>query len=122
MTPVVYIGFLWGSPAPTATDPSKVNEVIVKNGATVLGTFDATDVVGGPFVNFIAEGSEVITSLVLIDAGCCFETDNYAYAYTLTLDPNAVPIGPALPLFASGLGVMGLLGLGRKLKAKALAA
>jgi hypothetical protein len=40
----------------------------------------------------------------------------------LTLTPLATPLPGALPLFATGLGALGLLGWRRKKKAAALAA
>jgi hypothetical protein len=100
VNPASYIGFYWGS-------PNSGNTVTVYNGASVLGSYGESDFAaltgGGPgYANLIAGLGEEITK-VHFGSPCCFETDNYAY-----IDASAVPIGPALPLFASGLGVLGL--------------
>ena len=47
---------------------------------------------------------------------------NYGEALALYRETPAIPLPAALPLFASGLGVTGLLGWRRKRKARALGA
>jgi len=112
VNPVTYIGFAWGTP-----DPTNHNEVDVYNGATLLGSFFADDSFfpSTYFFNITADPGEQITSLVLIfrdpnnqTGPCCFETDNYATFVT--------PLPAALPLFATGLGALALLGWRRKRK------
>src|SRR5262245_45572706 len=110
VNPVSYICFAWGT-------PDLANQVDVYNGATLLGSF-----FGNPnffpntyFFNITAGPGEAITNLVLSftdpssASPCCFETDNYATI-------SSVPLPAALPLFATGLGVLGLLGWRRKRK------
>src|SRR5262245_11172215 len=114
VNPVTYIGFEWGT-------PDVYNRVDVYNGATLLGTFfgDPSFFPNPYFFNITAGPGEQITSLVMSFPDqsdppklCCFETDNYA-----TL---AAPLPAALPLFATGLGVLGLLGWRRKRRASHL--
>ena len=46
------------------------------------------------------------------------ETANVSMFYQMTIvDPNPTPLPAALPLFATGLGALGLLGWRRKRKA-----
>ena len=107
VNPVSYVGFAWGT-------PDSFNELFVYNGATLLGSFfgDQSLYPNPYFFNITAGPGEAITRLVEIlvpgPASCCFETDNYA----AILAP--VPLPTALPLFATGLGVLGLLGWRRK--------
>jgi Big-like domain-containing protein/PEP-CTERM motif-containing protein len=49
-------------------------------------------------------------------------TSNTATVRIEVVEPNAVPLPAALPLFASGAGVLGFIGWRRKKKAAALAA
>jgi hypothetical protein len=106
VNPVSYIGFAWGT-------PDAVNQVDVYNGATLLGSFFGdTSFENTYFFNITAGPGEAITRLVEIfppspSGPCCFETDNYA-----TLAP--VPLPATLPLFATGLGALGLLGWRRR--------
>ena len=41
--------------------------------------------------------------------------------FNITINPNPVPLPGALPLFATGLGALGLLGWRRKRKAQTAA-
>jgi len=56
------------------------------------------------------------------DAGAFFSADSGHNYSSVAIDPSATPIPAALPLFASGLGALGLLGWRRKKKAAVLAA
>jgi hypothetical protein len=55
-----------------------------------------------------------------VDPSCGIERDIATVSIVVT--PTATPLPAALPLFASGLGVMGLLGWRRKRKTAAQAA
>jgi len=69
-------------------------------------------------VNFTAGPGEEITSAQFSSGSqCCFETDNFAAIEAST----ATPLLAALPLFATGLGGLGLLSWRRKRKAQAVA-
>jgi PEP-CTERM motif len=108
--PMDYFGFLWGT-------PDALNKVEVFQNGTSLSVFAPE--AGGNFTNIFAQSSaDYFNKIVLYDTGmtCCFETDNYAARAA-----SAVPLPASLPLFASGLGVIGLLGWRRKRKAQAAA-
>jgi CRP-like cAMP-binding protein len=118
--PASYVGFLVG----TADAP---NTVTVMDGATTLTSFSMTSLLASltnGFLNITAGPGEVITEIIETNHPpgqpdhCCFETDNYAAILT---SPAPVPLPGALPLFATGLGVLGLLGWRRKRKAQAAA-
>ena len=109
------------------------------NGITSLGTLTLTNT-STPAVDHdadmsflvLAENSNLITSLVLGSTDAGFKETKHFQISDLQLDPNFdpgpggqigdTPLPAALPLFATGLGVMGLLGWRRKRKAAAIAA
>jgi hypothetical protein len=115
---------LWGSPDP-------YNQIAFFTGSNGTGTL--LDVIGGnttnyngsnlacfastcadtlfDLVTFVASGGN-IGSVVLTDAGAAFE-------FGFDPSPAATPLPAALPLFATGLGALGLLGWRRKRKARA---
>jgi hypothetical protein len=94
----------WGS-------PDAYNTVEFLDGSTVEASFIGTNLnppagSGAQLVTFAFNGLD-ITSVVLIDSGtAAFEYSNVQFT----------PIPAALPLFAGGLGLMGLLGRRRKQK------
>jgi hypothetical protein len=116
--PASYVGFTWGT-------PDANNTVEVFDGANLLATYTGTslnitqfhDTPGTGFFNVSAGSGEAITSLVLSTDTNNFEVDNFA-----AIEPTATPLPAALPLFASGIGGLGLLGWRRKRKARAVAA
>lgn len=119
-SPASYVGFLVG----TADDP---NTVTVLDGAMQLAQFSMTSLLPsltGGFLNITAGPGEVITQIVETNHPpgqgdhCCFETDNYS---AILASPTATPLPSALPLFATGLGALGLLAWRRKKKAQAAA-
>ena len=71
---------------------------------------------GTGFFNIFADSGESITSLVLTTDTNAFEVDNFA-----AIEPTATPIPAAFPLFATGLGGLGLLGWRRNRKTQAVA-
>jgi hypothetical protein len=98
--PVSYVGFAWGTPDP-------MNKVDVYNGSTLLGSIFGDFAIGASaftyYFDIHAGSGEAITKLVLSstvvgDAGCCFETDNYSAS--------------SVPAPIAGAGLPGLLGLG----------
>jgi hypothetical protein len=81
------------------------NEVDVKNGSTILGSF--SNLPGPSYFNIHAGGADAITKFVLSDApleDCCFEADNC----------SAIPINtvPAPIVSAGLLGIITVFGDG----------
>jgi hypothetical protein len=83
---------------------------------------------GGGSWDSIETGPVQPTTQVLLqgnnlDTTCCFSTDHpTSYEFPYIIDNNSVsqtPLPAALPLFAGGLGALGLLGWRRKRKARA---
>jgi hypothetical protein len=112
---------LWGSPDP-------YNQIAFYTGFN--GTGSLIDVIGGnttsyngsnlpagPFdlVTFAVSSGE-IGSVVLTDVGAAFE---YKLDPPAADPPSGTPLPAALPLFATGLGALGLLGWRRKRKSRA---
>jgi hypothetical protein len=101
---------------------SDINSVSIlyQSGPTTTGTYvlNNYDLAAGTYV--------LDTYLGSCGAGqSCSDNDTSTdpvYAVGFTPDVSATPLPAALPLFAGGLGVMGLLGRRRKRKAQALAA
>ena len=94
--------------------------ILYQTGPTTTGTYvlNNYDLAAGTYV--------LDTYLGSCGAGqSCSDNDTSTdpvYAVGFTPDVSATPLPAALPLFAGGLGVMGLLGRRRKRKAQALAA
>jgi hypothetical protein len=112
--PVSYFGFDWGT-------PDAVNTVQVFDGANPIATITGSGLTGfhdsnGGFFDIFAGSGEAFTSVVFSSANETFELDNFAASRATT------PLPGALPLFATGLGALGLLGWRRKKKAATLAA
>ena len=101
---------------------SDINSVSIlyQSGPTTTGTYvlNNYDLAAGTYV--------LDTYLGSCGAGqSCSDNDTSSdpvYAVGFTPDVSATPLPAALPLFAGGLGVMGLLGRRRKRNAQALAA
>jgi hypothetical protein len=117
---------LWGSPDP-------YNEIAFFTGPN--GTGSLIDVIGGNTTNYngsnlscfastctdtlfdlvtFAVSSGTIGSIILTDAGAAFE---FGFSAATPVDPTPLPAG--LPLFATGIGALGLLGWRRKRKSRA---
>ena len=94
--------------------------ILYQSGPTTTGTYVVNnyDLAAGTYV--------LDTYLGSCGAGQnCSDNDTSTdptYAVGFTPDVSATPLPAAFPLFAGGLGVMGLLGRRRKRKAQALAA
>ena len=120
-TPLTTFSFLWGSPdsyntiqffalAGGAGSGSPIATIGGTNGNSFTGS-NLANCCGSGFdlVSFLATGG-TIGSIELTDSGeAAFEYSNVA----------TTPLPAALPLFAGGLGLMGLLGGRRKRKSKA---
>jgi hypothetical protein len=107
---------LWGSP-----DSYNTLQFFsgLGGGGTLVGTFTGSDLAiqstGFDLVSFLATGG-TIGSVELSDSGsAAFEYANVSTGGTL----SQTPIPGALPLFAGGLGLIGLIGRRRKNKAAA---
>jgi hypothetical protein len=100
------------------TDPTSNATIQARINGNVIGTLDTTN--GWLFASFMwFSGSNTSADLSLVDT-------NTAYYYNdLAVDDisltSATPIPAALPLFATGLGGLGLLGWRRKRRAQAVA-
>jgi hypothetical protein len=83
---------------------------------TVIGSNGATQALyGGDFGTATLLGFVGLTSFTLrCEAGCQATVDNIVFS-----ELSTVPLPAAIPLFATGLGALGLLGWRRKRKAKA---
>ena len=128
--PINTLTFLWGSP-----DTFNVLSFWNGNpeaGGTELGSISqdaVTGIVSPSGLPLLAEatGHDLMT---FTDKGGTFDylmltTTTNAFEYTFELiyaTPTAAALPAALPLFASGLGVIGLLGWRRKWKASPVAA
>ena len=113
-----------GAPPINFVPPVNENSFTVSNGNITSGHFNA---------NINGNTAFLLASLVFGNAGAsaldllncaCFGTQGVrdTSSSTLTFAVAATPLPAALPLFATGLGVLGLLGWRRKRKAAALAA
>jgi hypothetical protein len=119
--PATYVGFTWGTPDPTNT----VQVYDAANNLLATYTADPTSLniaqfhdnpnggAGTGYFNLTAGPGESIARLVLTsDDNDDFEVDNFA-----AVVPSATtPLPAAFPLFATGLGALGLLGRRRKRK------
>jgi hypothetical protein len=78
----------------------------------------------GSFVSDLEPGGSLVAPVgaTLVSEGTPFTFNNTNITASAISDVEAVPLPGALPLFATGLGALGLLGWRRKRKAAALAA
>lgn len=113
---VVAFAFNWG-----AADTNWLIDSY--NGTTLLGTVTVLPTTGGNDGTFVGvqDISAEITSAVIYVDTANLETDlpDYVFIDNFTFSQSAIPETPlpaALPLFASGLGALGLLGWCRKRK------
>jgi len=89
-------------PEPNLVSPTLIT---VSNGFHVLFIFTAI-----PLTSFD------LSVVPIIDGGICGPLACNAFLLTGSLTPGDVPLPTALPLFATGLGALGLLGWRRKRK------
>jgi hypothetical protein len=108
-----------GNLSGTLGGPSEINMHL--NGSDSFIIFEAhfSDPVGsfsgsGPYAALLGTECAFPTG-----PATCNPSDGYSFTGTLTADPTPLPA--ALPLFATGIGGLGLLGWRRKRKAQALA-
>jgi len=102
-TGVRYYGFLWGS-----SDWYNSVTFNLAGGDTASVTLTGSDVPSGTgdqsvarYLNFFAQGNEVITSVSFSSRDNAFETDNHAYSVT------AVPEPQTYAMMLAGLGLIG---------------
>jgi hypothetical protein len=126
------LSFLWGSP-----DSYNTVTFLDKNG-NVIGSITGTGVTTGPATFNAIDGTiapqtyghdqvtftdtELFYSVVFSSTSNAFEFADLSLGpVVITTDLQQTPLPAALPLFASGLSALGLLGWRRKRKAKAAA-
>ena len=91
-------------------------------GGTSTNIFGSWSTVEGTVVDGLALGSWTLTGVTISVGGWYTSTGASTQDInSITLPGTATPIPAALPLFAGGLGVVGLFGWRRKRKAKAAA-
>lgn len=123
----VYMSYIGGNGDPTLGDPVNPNNGLTfragqavqfaPNGAAVLGT-SATFTVGSGFVEYsIVDNALFGNSFALSWAMTCANDITQGQVTLANNDLIPTPLPAALPLFAGGLGVMGLLARRRKRKA-----
>lgn len=110
---VKYYGFLWGS-----SDDYNTVTFSLSGGDVSSVSLTGLDVPSGTgdqsvsrYLNFFAQGNEVITGVTFASNGNAFETDNHAYSVT------AVPEPETYTMMLAGLGLIGAIAR-RRNKAK----
>jgi hypothetical protein len=101
-------------------------EILAYNGSTLLGSFTENGVSGDVGNNSniflgIQDSTADITSIVFETFMVGSLTQQSVAINQLTIEAPATPLPATLPLFATGLGGLGLLGWRRKRKAQAVA-
>jgi hypothetical protein len=108
--------------APNATPQNPVQLAAAGGHFSIKLSWDAVDTV----IDGVQDRGQWWAFLALTCAQACNEFGNpnffAARAFLQVDDPPKTPLPAALPLFAGGLGVMGLLGWRKKRKAAAVAA
>jgi len=135
----------WGAGSAVAEDAMNFYDVWRVNSSftpsispgQTLGGFDVLDTAQTPLssVNWFAYGIVPVAPYYLTDYNyttanytgpgcftCTTGTGNYNPGFANTATPSATPLPAALPLFATGLGTLGLLGWRRKRKNAAVLA
>jgi hypothetical protein len=84
--------------------------------STAVATPGNTDPKGSIIISAIGNTDFDFTSLLV---EVCVGNNNCSHTFDITNSLTATPLPAALPLFASGLGALGLLGWRRKRKAQA---
>ena len=105
----------------TGTNPNQTTDHVLSAPQTVPVTVNLTDTFSSPLTAYEGTGKNFLT--VEFDdlaplGNFINSTDGLSGSITYTYTP-ATPLPAALPLFASGIGGLGLLGWRRKRKAKA---
>jgi hypothetical protein len=114
----LYVGLLWGS-------VDSYNTLSFYENGTLVGSITGNDVTASPngdqgingtlYVNIYS--TTPFDEIVATSSQYAFEFDNLAYSNTIPPALNA-PLPAALPLFASGLGVLGIAGWRKRRKVK----
>ena len=108
------LSLFWGS-------PDAFNTITFFSG--IGGTGTSTAFTGSSLVPFgatLGTGHDLVTFAGSF-ASVLFGSSANSFEYTFAADPTATPLPAALPLYAAGVGVMGLLGWRRKRKLSAAA-
>jgi hypothetical protein len=103
------------------TSPAVVGEVLGTPAGGGLGSYDLTTafaLINSNSPNFVS----FIPQTFATDSGDLIFTHISALTFEAVIPSSETPVPAAFPLFASGLGVLGLLARRRKRKAAALAA
>ena len=125
-----------GNAAPGGCDGTALNPVgVAGDGLSYLGAGGSIHQPEGDTVQESATGlscaspgyeCQTVTYGARTNANCYYDQPNCVptadYGFWTEVATNATPLPAALPLFASGLGALGLLGWRRKRKGAALAA
>lgn len=101
-------------------------EVEIENMSINPSTFLNNELFATVSIQGVAPGLSLIELSGSGQGGCCSGDDFFDFSLDtpaeVTVNSAAVPLPAAFPLFATGLGALGLLGWRRKRKAAALAA
>jgi hypothetical protein len=103
------LSMFWGSP-----DTFNTIKFFAGPGETggTVGTFTGSSLSAFPGFQF-SNGHDLVTFAGTFGS-VLFQSSGQAFEYTLAADPLATPLPAALPLYAAGIGVMGLLGRRRR--------
>ena len=116
-SPQTELFILWGT---VDTDGSPSDRNVVTSGGTVITGADIAAAYNADGFGTLSNGADdvfvEITGLTAFSTATFTDDNKASFEFGLGI-PTATPLPAALPLFAGGLGVMGLLGRRRKRKA-----